>query len=171
MIGLNFRHDRPSCSTLNIFLIEMMFIEKQGFLLDRIKKKACFSINRYLPCLPVRLVLCQFLSRKTLHFPKPAPSTWIAYLPNRRHAVAAGAGADQAIRCDGVGDLKAMCDGVFMLIGSQHQDPSVEHPSSYTATAASPLLERHLKRHLRVRPELSVLCYFAKRLLFLTHLR
>jgi hypothetical protein len=34
MIGLNFRHDRPSCSTLNIFLIEMMFIEKQGFLLD-----------------------------------------------------------------------------------------------------------------------------------------
>ena len=35
------------------------------------------------------------------------------------------------------------------------QDPCVEHPSSYTATAASPLLERHLKRDLSVRPELS----------------
>ena len=33
---LEFQHGRPSCSTLNIFLLEMMFTEKQGFLSDQI---------------------------------------------------------------------------------------------------------------------------------------
>jgi hypothetical protein len=42
-IGMNFQHERPSCSTLNIFLLEMMFIEKQGFLSDRIKKNPAFQ--------------------------------------------------------------------------------------------------------------------------------
>ncbi len=44
----------------------------------------------------------------------------------------AGDGDGQAICCDGAGDLQAMCDVVFLLIGSQHQDPGVEHPLSYT---------------------------------------
>ena len=109
-------------------------------------------------CLLKSRVFYRIGSRKTLHFPKHAPCTCTAYLSRRRHADDAGAGdghqstdvgnagAGQAIRCDGTGELRAIWDGVSMFIGTQHQDPRVEHPPSYTATAASPMLERHLQR-------------------------
>ena len=51
------RHGTPGCCEWNTCLLEMMFIEKQGFLLDQIKKntafpKTCTSPKFYLPSLP-----------------------------------------------------------------------------------------------------------------------